>query len=293
MFDANSLEFKRTAMDLANQISVFRRVIAGRNQSLLNEEERFQNQIQNATGDTNNIVAIHYRYVADEKNHIYHEVKSELLYVNILSDTYNKSRSRLVDLAKEIKTIEDPDKKKEIKDEIKVLLAFVDMYEAYIKELKSIESALKDYENHNDRYLDYIKSNPDLLKDANKDAAKTKETLKEKKVIFDINISDTKLSIMASYDNIKLENPEEFNLDMLTPEDIDFFIINFIEEIARQRKINAEEFKDKEFDVTINGNKIKNVTYDTFTNTVLAYALNQKKDKTEDLYYDTNNNSHY
>ena len=71
MFDANSLEFKRTAMDLANQISVFRRVIAGRNQSLLNEEERFQNQIQNATGDTNNIVAIHYRYVADEKNHIY------------------------------------------------------------------------------------------------------------------------------------------------------------------------------------------------------------------------------
>lgn len=279
MFDANSLEFKRTAMDLANQISVFRRVIAGRNQSLLNEEERFQNQIQNATGDTNNIIAIHYRYVADEKNHIYHEVKNELLYVNILSDTYNKSRSRLVDLAKEIKNIEDLDKKKAIKDEIKVLLAFVDMYEAYIKELKSIESALKDYENHNDRYLDYIKSNPDLLKDANKDAAKTKETLKEKKVIFDINISDTKLSIMASYDNIKLENPEEFNLDMLTPEDIDFFIINFIEEIARQRKINPEEFKDKEFDVTINGNKIKNVTYDTFTNTVLAYALNQKKDK--------------
>ena len=278
MFDSTSEQFKNQVIDLSNQISVFRRVTVTRNQELLNEEERFNNQVASMQGDKTNIENIHFLYVKEEKEHILRDVKSELLYLNVLGKTYNDARARVVELAKKINTVENPEEKKAIKDELKVVLPFVEMYESYYKELRSMQAALEGYEHNNDRYLDYIKANVDTFKDVKDNAQEAKVVLKEKELTFDLTLTEDKLSIMAAFDNIKLDAPEEFDLSVLTPEDIDYFLINFLETVAKNNNMTYDELAKKKFNVKLNGQEIKNVNEDTFTNTVLAYVSNQRKD---------------
>ena len=278
MFDSTSEQFRNQVIDLSNQISVFRRVTVTRNQELLNEEERFNNQIASMSGDKTNVENIHFLYVKEEKEHIMRDIKSELLYLNVLGKTYNDARARVVELAKKINTVEDKDEKKAIRDELKVVLPFVEMYESYYKELKSMQAALDGYEHNNDRYLDYIKANVDTFKDVKNNAQEAKTVLKEKELTFDLTLTEDKLSIMAGYDNIKLDAPEEFDLSVLTPEDIDYFLINFLENVAKNNNMSYDELAKKKFNVKLNGQEIKNVNDDTFTNTVLAYVSNQRKD---------------
>ena len=278
MFDSTSEVFRKQVIDLSNQVSVFRRVTVARNQELIAEEERFNNQMATTTGNKTNIENIHFLYVKEEKEHILRDIKSELLYLNVIGKTYNDARQRVVELAKRIKTVEDKDEKKAIKDELKVVLPFVEMYESYYKELKSMQAALEGYEHNNDRYLDYIKSNVDTFKEVKDNAQEAKVVLKEKELEFDINLTDSKLSIMAGYDNVKLDSPEEFDLDTLTNEDLDYFLINFIENVSNTTKVPYDELAKKNFKVKINGKEISNINEDTFTNTLLKYVANQKKD---------------
>ena len=128
MFDATSEQFRKQIIDLSNQISVFRRVTVARNQDLLDEEERFNNQISSVQGNKTNIENIHFLYTKEQKEHISRDIKNELLYLNVIGKTYNDARARLVELAKRIKTVEDKEERKSIKDELLVILPFVEMY---------------------------------------------------------------------------------------------------------------------------------------------------------------------
>ena len=55
MFDSTSEVFRKQVIDLSNQVSVFRRVTVARNQELIAEEERFNNQMATTTGNKTNI----------------------------------------------------------------------------------------------------------------------------------------------------------------------------------------------------------------------------------------------
>ena len=282
MFDATSEQFRKQIIDLSNQISVFRRVTVARNQDLLDEEERFNNQISSVQGNKTNIENIHFLYTKEQKEHISRDIKNELLYLNVIGKTYNDARARLVELAKRIKTVEDKEERKSIKDELLVILPFVEMYEEYFKGLKSMQAALTGYEHSNDRYVDFIKGNVDIFKDVKTIATEAKSALKEKPIEFDINITNENISIMSSYDNIKLEKPELFDLDSVTKEDIDYFFINYIENVSKNLNMSYDELVKKPFNVKINGKEIKNINEDTFADTVIAYALNQKKAKKDE-----------
>ena len=51
----NSVSEDNQVIDLSNQVSVFRRVTVARNQELIAEEERFNNQMATTTGNKTNI----------------------------------------------------------------------------------------------------------------------------------------------------------------------------------------------------------------------------------------------
>ena len=146
-----------------------------------------------------------------------------------------------------------------------------------------MQAALDGYEHNNDRYLDYIKSNVDTFKEVKDTAKEAKVVLKEKELEFDIKLTDSILSIMSSFDNIKLDAPEEFDLDVLTKEDLDYFLINFLETISNNSKIPYTELSKKKFNVKINDKPINNVNEETFTNTILKYVSNQRKENKDKL----------
>ena len=167
MFDAKSEGFRHIIYTLTDQVAVFRKVTVSRNKELLDENARYDAQIANHNGPKVQLQNIHYMYLTEIKERIYHDVKSELSYLAALSDVYNNSRKRILELADGIDKIEDLNEKKEVKEEIKILFSFIDTYESYFKTLKSVEGALKGYDQNNDRYLDFIKANPDTFKEAN------------------------------------------------------------------------------------------------------------------------------
>ena len=281
MFDAKSEGFRHIIYTLTDQVAVFRKVTVSRNKELLDENARYEAQIANHNGPKVQLQNIHYMYLKEIKERIYHDVKSELSYLAALSDVYNNSRKRILELADGIDKIEDLNEKKEVKEEIKILFSFIDTYESYFKTLKSVEGALKGYDQNNDRYLDFIKANPDTFKEANNSAKASKDELKEKTVEFDINISDKDVSIIGKYDNVSMEKPNQYDISNIEEMDIEYFFINFLDEISEKLNIKGTDLANKKFTVRINGKEIKNVDSTTFVKTVFAYIQNQKKDNVD------------
>ena len=278
MFDANSEEFKHIIYVLTDQVAVFRKVTVKRNMELLAENDRYDKQIKDYEGNKIPLQQIHFMYLKEIKESIYRDVKSELSYLGVLQDAYNNSRNRIMEIANEIKSVEDVEKKKALKEELKILFSFVDTYEAYFKTLKSVQNALEGYDQNNDRYIDFIKSNPDTFKEANVSATASKNELKEKTINFDINISDDKVTIAGSYDNITMEQPNEYDLNNIEEMDLEYFFINFLDEISDKLNIKGTELSKKKLNVKINGQEIKNVDAATFVPTVNAYISNKKKE---------------
>ena len=278
MFDAKNEEFRHIIYTLTDQVAVFRKVTVSRNKELLDENARYEAQIANHQGPLAPLQNIHFMYLKEIKERINHDVTRELSYVRALSDVYENSRKRILELADTINDIEDLNKKKEIKEEIKILFSFIDTYESYFKTLKSVQNALKGYDQNNDRYLDFIKSNPDTFKEANTSAKASKEELKEKSLDFEINISDKNVSVIGKYDNISMEKPNTYDLSNIEEMDIEYFFINFLDEISEKSGIKGTDLANKKLNVKINGKEIKNVDSTTFVKTVYAYISNQKKD---------------
>ncbi len=278
MFDARSEEFKHIIYILTDQVAVFRRVTVKRNTELLAENERYEKQIKNYEGNTIPLQQIHFLYLKEIKESIFKDVKSELSYLAALQEAYNNSRKRLLELAEEIKSVDSIEKKKELKEEIKILFSFVDTYESYFKTLKSVQAALNGYDQNNDRYIDFIKANPDTFKEANNSAKVSKEELKEKTINFDINIDDKTVSILGSYDNISMDSPSTYDLKTMEEMDLEYFFINFLDEISDKLNINNSDLSNKKFNVKINGKEIQNVDSNTFVKTVSAYIANRKKE---------------
>jgi len=281
MFDARDEGFKHIIYILTDQVAVFRKVTVKRNKELLDENERYNKQIANFEGNKIPLENIHFMYLKEIKERIYKDAKSELSYLAALQEVYNKCRKRILEISDEIPNIDSPEKRKEVKEELKILFSFIDTYEAYYKTLKSVQNALEGYDQNNDRYLDFIKSNPDTFKEANNSAKQSKAGLEEKTINFDINIDDKEISIAGSYDNISMEKPNKYDLSNIEEMDIEYFFINFIDEISDKLNIKGKDILNKKFKVTINGQEIKNVDQNSFVKTVYAYISNRKKDVTD------------